>query len=284
MQIYNRDKANERQWFDDAPAKPFKVSNAINTSSINTTAYDPYRQGVEITNVKYFDIGSLKIHAGEDGHVVKQRAFGQGRNFCFTTPFTDAFDPANNAMTVGTATTSVSLQFGVASPIDDYDDIRINGNAYNGSIDVFGVRLRADAYNIYVPIDHRGVKGIVCSGNESDYGSDPITSIDYVAVNTHHVPFIDANNKIEPRYLQLSTRRKNSRKITPFIDVRFELEYKNNSEAYQNMSSMSNAIFAMSASYDAGYVSSNKIAYSSGWTYENSERGVDSIVFGGRTY
>ena len=46
----------------------------INTIDLqmNTSVTDPYRQGVEITQQKYYDAGFVKIFAGEPGHVIRK--------------------------------------------------------------------------------------------------------------------------------------------------------------------------------------------------------------------
>src|SRR3990167_5763282 len=68
-------------FFDEGPRLKRNRPPAVNTSSIDMSAIDPYRQGVEITQLKHFDAGTFKIHSGEPGHRILRNRFGMDKNF-----------------------------------------------------------------------------------------------------------------------------------------------------------------------------------------------------------
>lgn len=77
---FNGTDPNAKSWFDEGPApRNIMPMSTINTSSIDTSAIDAYRQGVEVTQMKHFDAGFCKITSGEPGHVLKQTDFGNAR-------------------------------------------------------------------------------------------------------------------------------------------------------------------------------------------------------------
>lgn len=78
-------QTEDNVFFDEGPQVSQKKVTYIsgtfrNTSSIDTSQIDAYRQGVEITLFKHFDAGTVKIHAGEPGHVLRRNHFGMNKN------------------------------------------------------------------------------------------------------------------------------------------------------------------------------------------------------------
>jgi hypothetical protein len=67
-------------WFDEGPIPRDIIGvNTVNAVGIDMSPVDQYRQGVEITLMKHFNVGIGKISAGEPGHFLKQNSFGGGK-------------------------------------------------------------------------------------------------------------------------------------------------------------------------------------------------------------
>lgn len=62
--------------FNEADPKLYQASSVVNTSSIDTSKWDEYRQGVEIVTEAHMMKGTVKVHSGEPGHWLPQTAFG----------------------------------------------------------------------------------------------------------------------------------------------------------------------------------------------------------------
>lgn len=84
----------------DGSSKPFNESSVdtvsanlvVNIIGIDTSGFDQYRQGIELTEEKYFQMGSgAKIHSGEIGNRLPQTQFGMdnGSNKTRKIPFDD---------------------------------------------------------------------------------------------------------------------------------------------------------------------------------------------------
>lgn len=66
----------ETSWFDDGPAIDVIEIPTTMSGGIDTSAIDPWRQGVELTLAKHFDAGISKISAGEPNHILRPNSFG----------------------------------------------------------------------------------------------------------------------------------------------------------------------------------------------------------------
>lgn len=66
--------------FNEAPREIVTGVSIVNTSSIDTSSFDAYRQGVELTCERHYQQGVAKIHSGEPetGHRIFQTGFGMG--------------------------------------------------------------------------------------------------------------------------------------------------------------------------------------------------------------
>lgn len=134
--------------FDEAPARPELVKHTTvagrykNTSSIDTTNVDQYRQGVEINLPIYQGIGIAKIWTGELGGFLRQSTFGMGaggveRRAAFVEDGTNEsdgpwiVDGAIEALTIRSSVTGETLDGG-----DDGHGVR--GTLMGGTEDGFG--------------------------------------------------------------------------------------------------------------------------------------------------
>ena len=276
-------------FFDEGPRIPkITPKTGINTSSIDTSAIDSYRQGVEITHMKYFDAGTVKIHAGEPGHAVKLNGFGMSKNHRINTPFQelDYFDPVTflelqdlQPLMIPGASFETIITF----PIITGDNDQIENFNFDGIIEVFPIREVASFFSIEVPFQSRGIRGTLIGGNaDQTWCSDQVVTVDYFEPDKKQVEFLDLVDMIGISGSQqplngFFTFEKSTRR--PFDDKR--LIRNINTSSYDD--EMDAALSNMTGSTD-NYVAYNQRSSTTGFQYDNVAIGTDSIAFGGLTY
>jgi len=300
LDFFRNSNVIDRVFFDEGPKIQFIKQVYVegefhNTSSISTIDIDGYRQGVELTLQKHFDAGTVKIHAGEPGHMLRKTNFGMGETTYSKIPFeeVDYFDPRN----------FISLQENDpafyrninASPIITNDNNSIENYIFDGAIEPFSIRSRVAFFSVDAPYEMHEIKGTVMNGNSDDFGgSDTIQNVFVNDVSGRYEsgPFKDHNidmvsfarNRQTISFIGASVGFFNSEKskIIKFVDKR----YVRNTVSDQTYDpDMTAALSLMSGSSD-NYVNTtiNEMAATAGWLYDNSVAGTDSLAFGGMTY
>lgn len=268
------------EFFDEGPIVVRKPTDS--TGSIDTSAIDKFRQGVELTQLKHFDAGSMaKIHAGDPGHILKRTTFGDRSFFDRRVVYNDQSDlravALVSASIVKTSRSRVTAPF-TANPALDASSAFYDALLFDGVIDPLGTNSRAKRLTIDQPIDARGERGALQSGNEEfDGSSDAVATVFEQFASGSAYDDLTASTIAWPtagRARRIST--------SPYED---ELNYGTNvvSESAPRDSSMSSALAAMTSSND-NYVPVGFRAMTSGWDYDSNEQGTDSIAFGGLTY
>jgi hypothetical protein len=155
--------------FDEGPV----IIRTINrfTKSIDTTAIDAFRQGVEITNTKFYDAGIVKIHAGEPGHVLTRTTVGENSAHQHDATFNDKYDVEPKSLL---AQVSGSVHYSkrphtcntvVNLPSSYYDNyIR------DGVIDATGVHSRKNEIGA-LDADNARSSAIIQDGNEITFNT-----------------------------------------------------------------------------------------------------------------
>lgn len=266
-------------WFNEGPQPPRTKSTSLLTSSIDTSAIDGYRQGVEITQQSYFDQGTFKISAGEPGHVLAKTRFGQDKTWDTDPRFQDIdyFNPVRFLRAQDIS--SPLLMNLITFPIQTSDNQQIENYNFDGVIEPITIRARAAFFSTDVPFEAHDVKGALMGGNsDSNLASDRVLTVDYVTGKKPQ-PFLDMIDMFGPLstvgfFIVAET------KVNPFADARFVGNVVHSASIGNDMLS---AITLMTGS-TSNYVSSNKVSATSGWTFENNSVGTDSITYGGRTF
>jgi len=268
----------EPEFFDEGPTIR-KVEHTIftNTSSISTSAIDGWRQGVEITQQKHWDAGTVKIWAGEAGHMPKRNRYGMGEVFRTAPPFEelDYFVPATFLRAQ-----DEFFQTSFTYPIITSDNNESENYIFDGVIEPFTIRARASFFTIDVPIESHEVKGATMAGNtDSTNASDQVLTVDYFANHNYHVKgYIDMVDMMGNQPLNGFFHVEKSPTL-PFIDERILTSPISGlaSDFVEAISPMS------SGSFD--YISPHQRSATSGWVYDGTQGvGTDSIAFGGLTY
>ena len=281
----------DTDFFDEGPRVLKTVATAINSSSIATIGIDGYRQGVEITQQKHFDAGLVKIHAGEPGHVIRKNRYGMDKNFRREPIFEelDYFQPLKFLMAQDVLS---PIDFNIITfPIITSDNDQLENYVFDGIVEPLTIRAKASFFSIDVPFDAHDVRGAVMAGNtDSLWGSDAIQTV-YQRDNIPIEGFLDqyadavmfegmpeAGHTLPVYGLFHSERRPTS----PFNDTR----YPRNADIPTTYDpDLFDVVANMSGSTE-NYVNSinNERSSVSGWDYDYTMIGTDSLSFGGMTY
>lgn len=303
--------------FDEGPRVYTKYAS-VNSSSIDTSAIDQYRQGVEITQEKYV-AGLVKISAGTAGHIIKPRSYGDNDvGVISTSNFVeiDYFDPIEylRLQEPGSNITKV-----ITFPIVTNDSNQKENYILNGIIEPLSIRPVASFYSIEFPFESRAVRGAYMGGNTDafKFSSDEVLTVDYVPKNLvqektvlfssslgwltssfkggqsfeNKAWFLDSSESLlsgsnispETGIPQFGNGNLNPNLnfVRPFDDSKTYLQTLGLS-AEKHGQDIINAFKLMSDKNDDNYVPFEKKSATAGFVYNVG--GTDSIAFGGMTY
>jgi len=272
---------SESLWFDEGPKLHVAAVRATNTSSISTTEIDAYRQGVELTQQKHYDAGICKIHAGTPGHVLLKNQFGMDKNFMQNPSFEelDYFDPV---FYIRAQHSESPLLFDVITfPIITGDNDQLENYYFNGIIEPFPIREVASFFSTEVPFAARSIRGSFISGNEDiTRASEQILTVDVFEPTNEQVNYLDLVDMIGGTIPMNGFFRYDKSSLTPFTDARY---IRNEQIATTYSSELNSALSVMTGSTD-NYINFKQKSSTSGWVYNNTPIGTDSLAFGGMTY
>lgn len=293
--------------YDEGPIVRSRFAG-INSSSIDTSAFDAFRQGVEITQEKH-TLGSFKISAGTAGHIVKPVSYGVNSfDIISTGSFVEVeyFDPVSYLRLQEPGTTYSKV---VTFPIITSDSNQAENYVLNGIIEPLSIRPVISFFSIEWPYESRAFRGQLMGGNDNKitFSSDRVLSVDYRP--TKLVPLkVLASASIEPRayvnralYLDAFETTKSGSSAsaqqtlgyihddTNYIDA-FKDEvggigsYLKNlgiTEATHGADMM--LVFQSMTGSSENYVPPSKKSATSGFVYDTIS-GTDSIAFGDMIY
>ncbi len=276
----------EHVFFDEGPRpiderKPRNDGSFVNTSSIDTSGFDAYRQGVELTQQKFFDAGIAKIHAGEPGHALRRNRFGMDRNFRAEPNF-EEMDYFNPETYLRSQDHFSDLNYNIITfPIITSDNDQLENYIFDGVIEPFTIRSRVSFFSIDVPFEAHETKGALIGGNsDSTLASDQVLTVDYFEPENEQIEYLDMVDMIDGRY-PLNGYFRNAKSLRrPFTDERLV----RNVLLSSLHTDLNSAMSLMTGSTD-NYIISKKRSASAGWDYDcTTAVGTDSIAFGGMCY
>lgn len=270
----------ETTFFDEGPKVVPPKQLIINSSSIDTSAFDAYRQGVEITQLKYFDAGIVKISAGEPGHVLRKNRFGMDKNFR-PEPTFEELDYFNPVFFLKAQALADPLLLNIITfPIITGDNDQIENYYFDGIIEPFPIREVASFFSIEVPFVARTIRGTLMGGNsDQTWASDRVVTVDYYEPEKQQIEYLDLVDIIDGHPLNGFFRFDKS-KTRPFDDARYP---RNTTLSTNYTGSMNAALSLMTGSTD-NYISFKQKSATSGFVFANTPLGTDSLAFGGMTY
>lgn len=278
---FRNSSISDPYFFDEGPRLPEnKPKSIINSSSIETLVIDGYRQGVEITQQKHFDAGLVKIHAGEEGHVLKKSRFGMDKNFRPDPHFED-IDLFNPVAFIRQQEDDSFLYYNLMTfPIISGDNDQIENYWFDGIIEAMPIREVASFFSIEAPFVARSIKaGLMAGNDDTTNATDQVQTVGTFDISENQIPYLDMVDMINGQLPLNGYFEHRKVYLKPFDDKRFVLNVSSN----LNDIELQSAVSTMSGSTD-NYVPDGKRSATSGWTFDNTQKGTDSIAFGGRLY
>jgi hypothetical protein len=280
-QLFSAQPIYDTPFFDEGPRPHNNRPTTSMSGAMDTTAADPYTQGVEITRQKQYDAGLAKIWSGEPGHRLATNRYGMDKNFFPNPGFADLdlFDPLTylRAQEQESPLWVNILTF----PIITGDNDQLENFNFNGIIEPLTIRPVAAFFSIEAPFESHAVRGSLVGGNLNQINaSDRILSVDYFEPEQEIIGYLDMVDMIEGHPLNGYFRFEFT-PLLPFSDDRLVRNVKQ--ESYEP-SDMAAAMSLMTGSTD-NYVRHNQRSATCGWYYDNNASiGTDSLAFGGMTY
>lgn len=244
-------------------------------TTIDTREIDAYRQGVEITQFKHFDAGMVKIHAGEQGHVLRVNRGGMDRNYHTYDAYVEIarIDPVVHLTTGGTV----------------IDNDMLDGKTLDGVLEPLTIRAVAGFFSTDGKFAAHGFYGSISGGSEdNEKSAAQIVNLYEFDVSSRVTRYLDMVSSVGD-IATSHAHDHNPVTIKPFVDRSDILEDATMSTHLSAMTYAGTGIAAalrlMSGSRDMGHIAPREISATCGWTYDNvGGVGTDSIAFGGMTY
>ena len=285
----------KEEWFDEGPIIYTKPLSSSTLQGNDTSKIDPYRQGIEITQFKYFDAGSYKIHSGVPGHKKAKLNFGLNKKVEINKAYNDQhkLNPVSHILnqsfsTVITVITTVTSSYNYYSQQDTIPDSGIFNQQFDGVLEPLEIRKVVNFSSINVQEIH-SVKGNICNGNLDHNNANDLIVTTYRYNDNSIIPY-DDNIKKYKGIKNSTNKNYNNNNLYLYKDEVFFDSYKLinwDIRINQQVNLWDNDFITllsnMSGSTD-NYVPINHKSTSKGWYYDMSTPGTDSIAFGGMTY
>lgn len=283
--FFDSTHSNSTSFFDDAPAGRVR-SDAVANSAMSASV-DAFRQGVEISSMKHFVAGIVKIHGGEPGHVYKQFNIGVN-NKDDHTPYVEIDGFSYRSQPFPREISIPAFDSITTMPSSSVTIVQKRSTSFDGVIDPLSIREQQPRSRVEGRTVLVGVSAALQSGNIDESGASD--SVETVYDTLQRVdPYVEdyssfytiendgtqhASTTFKSGYVEGSS-------IASFTDARYVRNDTNTTQDAELMAAMSN----MTGSTDI-YVSSalSKKSASCGWSFDTCFVGTDSITYGGRTY
>jgi len=293
LDFFRNIQREEPSYFDEGPKIVQKIAVAINTGSIDTSAFDGHRQGVELTQQKHFDAGIVKIHAGEPGHVLRRNRYGMDRNYRNDPRFEDIdyFNPENyiRAQENGSPILINIITF----PIITSNNDQIENYVFDGVIEPLTIRPVASFFSTEVPFESHQVRGAVMAGNtDMSWASDIIQTVyanDLRSKGAYVDMYVDtlAFPELITTESHVATNFGLFDVVQPVTSPFFDIRYPRNTTLSSNYDSQLDAALSLMSGSTDNYIDQTLRMRSAatGWDYDtNAELGTDTLAFGGMVY
>lgn len=277
--------SNTTSFFDDAPAS--RVRSDAEAHSQMSSSIDAFRQGVEISSMKHFGAGIVKIHSGEPGHVLRQLNVGLNHKVDHV-PFVEVDGFSYRSLPLAQELSIPTFDGIVTMPSSSITVVQNKGSVMDGVIDPLSIRNPRPMKRIDGVIAVNTVNASLQAGNVDASGaSDSVETVyDTLQSTGPYVENYASSYFIENDGTQrTSTTFKSgyveTSELAAFVDAR----YVRNDVSDVQDNEISAMLSNMTGSTEV-YVSSalSKKSSPCGWTYDTCFAGTDSITYGGRTH
>jgi len=296
----------EERAFIEGP-RVYDTVIGVNSSSINTSAIDAFRQGVEITLEKHA-VGSFKITAGTPGHIIRPICYGINElDIISTGSFVevDYFNPVNY---LRLQEPGGDLGKVITFPIITSDSNQVENYILNGIIEPLTIRPVISFFSIEFPYESHAFRADMMAGNweHFKFSSDRILTVDYtpkklVPIKTltsgtvstrafvNNEQYLDAfevirsGSSVARQSIGFLNDQHNY--VDSFVDGG-EFDYlKSLGITVETHGEDMVKVFQVMTGSTDNYVPPGKKSATTGFVYDNiGYAGTDSIAFGGMTY
>ena len=252
---------------------------------------DVYRQGIEITEQKYWAAGLVKISAGTPGHLVEPLCHGVSQlNISEHDWFLEVepFDPVA-FLQVQDAGGAIETLF--TFPIVTSDNAQKENYIFNGIIEPLPIRPIISMFSINAPFEPQGVRADAGNGNSDDrLATDQVLTVDvYEPARPNAAFFLDAGDSVDIRndsgtvvvhgaaigYFSL-----NPNTLSAFTDVDPPRGY----DVSSYDTDLAEAVRHLRPQ-ETTYITSKERSATAGFVYGDANpAGTDSVAFGGLLY
>jgi hypothetical protein len=280
----------------------------VNSSSINTKEIDFYRQGVEMTQ-DFHNIGTFKISAGTPGHIVQPNCFGITNSNVISENYNQDLDFFDPIYYIKAQTPGVNFSKIFTFPVVISEASQSDNFSLNGIIEPFSIRAPASFSSLEFPNESHRVRGNVMGGNNDPWfgSSDRILTVDFIptklvktkivsgssgdrAINIRafqnddvyldSYSIITASLPLQPRgYIDPAINS-----LDPYDDSKIYIKNLGMSLEKHGNDMLKIFINSVTSSIDSNYIVPGMRSAAAGFTYDSTELGTDSIVYGGMTY
>jgi len=298
--------SRDRKFLDRSSTKKITSSNSVagafdtsvqkdrvTKSGYVSSSVDPFRQGVEITLPRH-TAGITKISAGTAGHFINPLPLGLNENNNLTgNDFFQELNLFNSVEFIQAQDSEKLIEHIITFPIVTSDANQRENFVLSGIIEPFPIRPIISYFSIYFPTEPHGIKANFSNGDVLiKKSSDIVSSVyEFLPSASNKEVFLDASEPITmtndegsstvevgPNIPYLPT---DTNYIEPFEDkVNARGDKLETTRSYDN--DLLSAVRKL-RSMGTSYLNSNEFSGATGFTYNDSVQGVDSIAFGGLT-
>lgn len=291
--FFRHDYEERKSFFDEGPRIPSPKIVPVNSGGIKTSQIDPWRQGVEITDIKHFDAGLVKIHAGEPGHVLPQKHIGYGSSFRAEQNYwseVDLFDPVLFIKAQGDSDQFTSSSVTITWPIVSKDYNASDNFEFDGVIEPLTIRAQSSFFSNDIPWEAHTVRGALMDGNLDPLrASNRILTVDYFCSEPEFIGYLDLVDMLGNVPLNGFFRNEQSA-LRPFVDQRLSRDIPLSENYSEQLGAALSKVYVSgseSVSYKStdSYIKYNQVSATAGFTFDAVQGvGTDSLAFGGLVY
>lgn len=256
-----------------------------------SSSVDPYRQGTEIRKNEHWSAGSFKLSAGTYGHLFESNIFGLNEAVSLTdNNYFQELNLFNPIEFISLQAEDKLIENVITFPIVTSDTNQRENYILNGVIEPFPIRPVISHFSINFPFEPHDVIGNLESGNPYlRTSTDVVDSVyNFLSHEANREAFLDAGERITVTnnegvavevgpHLPYVTYDTNL--LGPFND--FVPARGDKNIASKNYDSDLLSIIEKMPAQEITYLNLSQKSGKTGFVYNNSLQGVDSIAYGG---
>jgi hypothetical protein len=262
--------------FNDAPVRIIKSQNTGSFGPIDTSAFDDFRQGIELTQEKYYYNGSIvKIHSGEPNNYLAVLNFGESEINIFDGEI--FYDTKRKYSPLDFVSSNDILYF--PPPFNDNIDL----TSLDGTIEPLTIRDVITFASTYGKYEPHAIRSNLESGNYSYYAESDVQKLEYERSEQQgNLPFIDSTAVVGNIRVEAFDNLPPIPNISPYDDAQPPSAIFNNIKDDPTL--QSNVWYVLNPDSET-YISNKQVSTTKGRTYMTFDgSNADSLAFGDLRY